>query len=237
MSGQIRGTVVRHRYVCAERRTPERLRDALHYMQERPLDRDEHAVDRRLFTAHTDGLSRQEAQARLIEHTGRRVAYHRLILSPDGPVADLSRWTRLVLTDLARRRGQELYWVAVAHRNTAHPHVHVLVGGTGTRRRGLARPADLILRPDDYALLRAAGDRHGREAARAERSLEEVIRAELDREVAGLLRALADALTEEGMVMPRDPFEEGAHCSASTREAAFARAMANGRRSEGKESR
>src|SRR6185437_13006035 len=102
MTRQVRSTVARHRYIRGVPGLKGKLWDALHYMQCRPLGEDEQAADRILFTARTEGLSRQEARTLILEHAGRRVAYHRLILSPGESVADTRRWTRLVLADLSR---------------------------------------------------------------------------------------------------------------------------------------
>ena len=126
------------------------------------------ASDRRLFTDRTEGLSREEARALLMEHAGRRVAYHRLILSPGMPVEDVQRWTRLVMADLSRHLGQELHWVAAAHRNTAHPHVHLLLAGTGERAGGGAGDVPVLLRPRNMRCCasRATGTR-GNGAGRA----------------------------------------------------------------------
>ena len=198
MSGQARRTVVRHRYIRAGADTGGKLWDALHYMEHRPLGRDERPGDRQLFTAGAGRLSRQEARALLLEHAGRRVAYHRLILSPGAPVADLQRWTRLVMADLSRHLGQDLHWVAAAHRNTGHPHVHLLVAGTGERLIDDGRSPRVLLRPEEYAVLRESGDRHGREMAREDRDLEEAGRDELDLLLAGLVRAVAQELGDEG---------------------------------------
>jgi len=199
MTRKVRSTVARHRYVRGVTGLRGKLWDALHYMQCRPLGEDEQAADRILFTSRTEGLSRQEARALILEHAGRRVAYHRLILSPGESVEDMRRWTRLVLADLSRHLHQDLHWVAVVHRNTAHPHVHVLVAGRGERLSGEGRAAAVLLRPDEYEVLRESGDHHGRDLARAECSLDEAIRTELDREMTGLLRTLADALADEGI--------------------------------------
>lgn len=177
MRRQTRHTVVRHRYVRAGQGAKGKLWDALRYMQYRPLGQDEQLSDRRLFTARTDGISRDEARALLLEHAGKRVAYHRLILSPGAPVEDLQRWTRLVMADLSRHLGQDLHWVAVAHRNTAHPHVHLLLAGTGERLPGGGRSLPVFLAADEYAVLRVAGDRHARDLVREERDLEEAVRS------------------------------------------------------------
>ena len=182
-----------------------KLWDALRYMQHRPLGRDEQPDDRRLFTARTEELGPQEARALLLEHAGRRVAYHRLILSPGVPVEDLQRWTRLVLADLSRHLGQELHWVAAAHRNTAHPHVHLLLAGTGERVRGGRVVAHSLCGPEEYALLRESGDRHGREMVREDHELEETMRAEMDFMLAGLARAVAQELSGRGCADAQAP--------------------------------
>lgn len=197
MSGRGERTIVRHRYVPAGRRMQRRLWDALRYMEQRPLGKEEDPADRQIFTAHTEGLARSDARALILEHASRRVAYHRLILSPGVPVTDLQHWTRLVLADLGRYRHQDLHWVAVIHRNTAHPHCHLLLAGTGASLPGGGRPLPVFLRRDDLAYLREAGDRQARDMTRADQVLEQAVAAELDL-LAGLGRALAHALAEEG---------------------------------------
>jgi hypothetical protein len=219
MKRHSRHTVVRHRYVRAGARMQGKLWDALSYMQHRPLGQDEQPTDRQLFTARTAGLSRQEARALLMEHAGRHVAYHRLILSPGAPVEDLQRWTRLAMADLSRHLGQELHWVAVAHRNTAHPHVHLLLAATGERLPGGGRPFPVFLAADEYALLRAAGDRHGRALAHEERELDNAVRAEMDLLVVGLVRALAHELADEGVPTHRHLLDEHERRGAPGRDA------------------
>lgn len=199
MSKRARRTVVRHRYVRAGSGVKGKLWDALRYMQQRPLGRDEEERARRLFTAHSEGLTRAEARALILEHAGRRVAYHRLILSPGLPVQDLQRWTRLVIADLSAHLNQELHWVAVVHRNTAHPHVHLLLAGEGERLIDDGRAPHILLRADEYAVLRESGERRARELAREERGPEEAVRAELVALLAGLPRALAHELADDGV--------------------------------------
>jgi hypothetical protein len=116
------------------------------------------------------------------------------------PVEDPQRWTRLVMADLSRHVGQEMHWVAVGHRNTVHPHVHLLLAGTGERLAGApGRALPVLLHPEQYAVLRESGDRHARELARDERGLEEAIREELDVMLAGLVRALGRELADDGV--------------------------------------
>ena len=213
-------TVVRHRYVRASKEVKGKLSDALYYMENRPLGDDEQASDRRLFTVRTEGLSRHEARALLMEHTCRRVAYHRLILSPGRAVEDLQRWTRLVMADLSRHLGQELHWVAVAHHNTAHPHVHLLLAGTGERLvRGGGRALPVLLRTEEYAVLRDSGDRHTRELVRDERDFEDAVHRELELMVAGLAHVLGQEPADEGVQSHKHLAEQHKNRGASGRDA------------------
>jgi hypothetical protein len=223
MSALARGTVVRHRYIRAGARVKGKLSHALRYMQQRPLGEDEQPTDRRLFTDRADGLSRHEARALIAEHSDRRVAYHRLILSPGLAVDDLQRWTRLVLADLSRHLGQEVRWVAVAHRNTAHPHVHVLIAGGGERLIEDGRSSQLILRPDAYAALRASGDRHARELARGEHDLDDAVRSELASLLVGFPYALGQELAYSGMQSHKHLVEPHPRRGAPGRDATPAR--------------
>ena len=135
-------TVVRHRYFRAGANLRARVRNALYYVQHRPLGPDEKPDDRVLFAAATDNLSRQQARAMILDHAGHYVAYHRLIISPGRHVEDMQRWTRQVMADLSHHLDQRSHWVAVVHRNTAHHHTHVLLAGTGERaRQGRCRGA------------------------------------------------------------------------------------------------
>jgi hypothetical protein len=57
-------------------------------------------------------------------------AYYRLIISPeDGRSLDLRKVTRSVMAQLARDAGTGGLppWIGAEHRNTAHPHVHVVM--------------------------------------------------------------------------------------------------------------
>jgi len=155
-------TVVTGRYVAGGKKArgtsaAGQAQDALHYMQTRPLDNGERPEDRHFFGPERDGGSWREARAEILDHATDQVAFHRLILSPgpDQPVADMREWTRMVLDDLADTLGQQLHWVAVIHRNTDHPHAHVLLAGGGERDSEL-RP--VLLYKAQYAAVRASGD-------------------------------------------------------------------------------
>jgi type IV secretory pathway VirD2 relaxase len=55
----------------------------------------------------------------------------RIIISPElGHKMDLERVARHFVRDMERQVGSKLDWGAVAHYNTDHPHVHIIVRGT-----------------------------------------------------------------------------------------------------------
>jgi len=54
--------------------------------------------------------------------------FWKLIVSPEfGDRADLSRLTRELIKQMEKDLGTDLEWVAAEHRNTEHPHVHVVI--------------------------------------------------------------------------------------------------------------
>ncbi len=64
--------------------------------------------------------------------------FWKLILSPEfGDRVDLERLTRDVMKGMEKDLGTELEWVAVAHHNTEHPHVHVALRGVRADRQPL----------------------------------------------------------------------------------------------------
>ncbi len=137
MTGQ--PIILRHTYT----RSRDTARAGLRYYQMRPRGDDE--SPRSIFGAEGT-MTRDEAYRLLDQHQagsgagGQARGYlaHRLMLSPpeDRRPDDLRDFTRHVLRELERDKGQCLHWVAVEHRNTAHPHVHiVLAGGAGDRPR------------------------------------------------------------------------------------------------------
>jgi type IV secretory pathway VirD2 relaxase len=57
----------------------------------------------------------------------------KIILSPEfGDRVDLERLTRQLVDRMAVDLGTDLEWIAVAHHNTEHPHVHMVVRGIGS---------------------------------------------------------------------------------------------------------
>ncbi len=120
--------ILRHTYT----RSRDTARAGLRYYQMRPRGEDE--PPRSIFGA--DGtMTRDEAYRLLDAHQARGYLAHRLMLSPpaDERPDDLRDFTRHVMRELARDKGLTLHWVAVEHRNTAHPHVHIVLCGGGKR--------------------------------------------------------------------------------------------------------
>ncbi len=121
--------------------------------------------ERVLFDARGEGADQAAARALLAAAIGPTVAFHRLILSPGRRcglvrLIDLHTCTRLLLMDLGHALGQQLVWVAAAHRNTDEPHIHVLLAGAATRTHWPhnGTVVGVELRTPHYALLRERGD-------------------------------------------------------------------------------
>jgi type IV secretory pathway VirD2 relaxase len=69
----------------------------------------------------------------------------KLIVSPEfGDRADLKKLTRDLLSRMEEDLGTPFEWVAVAHYNTEHPHVHVALRGVGAGRRPLCLSQDYV---------------------------------------------------------------------------------------------
>ena len=69
----------------------------------------------------------------------------KLILSPEfGDRVDLKRLSQDTLSRMERDLGISLEWVAVAHYNTEHPHIHVALRGVGADGRPLRLSPDYI---------------------------------------------------------------------------------------------
>jgi len=68
-----------------------------------------------------------------------------LSVSPEfGDIADLKRLTRDLVSRMEKDLGMPLEWVAVAHYNTDHPHVHMALRGIGAEGRPLHLSRDYI---------------------------------------------------------------------------------------------
>jgi hypothetical protein len=69
----------------------------------------------------------------------------KLIVSPEfGNRVDLKRLTRDLMSEMQTDLGTPLEWIAVAHYNTEHPHVHIALRGVGAERRPIHLSRDYI---------------------------------------------------------------------------------------------
>jgi type IV secretory pathway VirD2 relaxase len=69
----------------------------------------------------------------------------KLIVSPEfGDRVDLKRLTRDLMSEMQSDLWMPLEWVAVAHFNTEHPHVHVALRGVGTEGQQVRLSRDFI---------------------------------------------------------------------------------------------
>ena len=151
--------ILRHTYT----RSRDTARAGLRYYQMRPRVEDEPA---RSIIGEEGTMTRDEAYRLLDEHqAGRSYLAHRLMLSPpqDQRPEDLADFTRRVMAELERDKGQRLHWVAVEHHNTEHPHVHIVLAGGGERD---GRTREVRLDRDDHARIKADGLDYCREEAR-----------------------------------------------------------------------
>jgi len=152
-------------------RNRDRAHAALRYYQMRPRGEDE--PPRSLFTA-TETVSRAEAYRLIDTHQARSYLAHRLMLSPSATEQpeDLQALTRYVMREMEKEHGGTLHWVGVEHRNTEHPHVHVLLCG-GSERDG--QRAEIRLDRADHTRIREDGATYceveARERARWEQAL------------------------------------------------------------------
>jgi hypothetical protein len=87
--------------------------------------------ERRDFTRYVSRSVAEETRSYRAgdPRAGRQRAMYRFVLSPaDGRDVDLRQLTRNTMGQLAKDVGtQDLRWIAAEHRNTAHPHVHILM--------------------------------------------------------------------------------------------------------------
>ncbi len=123
------------------------------YIQHRP-GKDLEQGGREIFTDVEDSADAKELRRIVREYEGREVVIHKLTLSPEVSPDDPKEFTREVMHQLGSEKGLDLEWWAVTHRNTEHPHVHVVV---------LSKDKDgRLVRFDksDYDRLKESGDRY-----------------------------------------------------------------------------
>lgn len=136
--------------------------------------------------------NRDEVDASAVLDQWQRAGDERLwkmIVSPEfGERIDLPKLTRGLMQEMAAQLRKDLEWVAVAHYNTGHPHVHVALRGVDARGRALRLEREFIKNgirtiAEDLCT-RQIGHRTERDAAAAAaREVQEQRYTSLDREI------------------------------------------------------
>jgi type IV secretory pathway VirD2 relaxase len=144
----------------------------------------------------------------------------KLIVSPEfGDRVDLKRLTRDLISQMEIDLGTRLEWIAAAHFNTEHPHVHVAVRGVAAEGRPLRLSRDFIREGirhiTEDLCTRQLGYRTEFDAADAQRrevhqhrytSLDRIIQRDADR---------AEAAQSLFFTVSKDPSRAGLGPSAS----------------------
>ncbi len=95
------------------------------------------------FDGRTERIDIASTLAAWQKHRDERL--WKIIISPEfGERIDLQRLTRELLAKMEKDLGTPLEWVAVAHFNTEHPHVHVALRGIGTDGKEVRLNRDYI---------------------------------------------------------------------------------------------
>jgi hypothetical protein len=119
--------VVKHSFLKGSKGVAK-ARAHINYIQYREGE-DRGKGPREFFNADKEHVLGLDIKERLLEQERNGVIMHKIILSPGVQSADLKEYTREMMDQLEREKGRPLDWYANAHRNTEHPHVHVLVMG------------------------------------------------------------------------------------------------------------
>lgn len=123
------------------------------YIQHRPGE-DRGDGGREMFSDDEDNVD-PKALRKAIKQLGKsKVVVHKLTLSPEIDPADKKAFTREVMDQLAREKGQDLKWVAVEHDNTDHGHIHVVVLGKDKNGK------EVRIDKKDYPKMKEYGDRY-----------------------------------------------------------------------------
>ena len=176
--------VIRHSYisVLSKRRAAGSLSAArtlaigaalghVKYIQHRP-GQDRADGSRDFFNELEDNLDSDELRNAIREYRGNRVVVHKLTIAPEINPADTETFTREVMHQLGDKKGLDLQWWAVTHRNTDNHHVHVVVLSKDKYGR------QVRFDRSDYQLMKQHGDRyldrvHTYEFREAQRAREE----------------------------------------------------------------
>ena len=112
------------------------------------IERESAKGDRENPDAERFGLAKEQSLGSLADgwqKTGDRRLF-KIILSPEDPGANLERTTQGVVMRIEKEVSGTVEWGAVVHRNTDHPHVHMIVRDRLRSGVEFTLPRDLIRR-------------------------------------------------------------------------------------------
>ena len=99
-------------------------------------------------STHSDrlGLAREHPLGSLADswQSAGDARIFKIIVSPEDGKADFERTIRDMVTRIEQHTGAPVHWAGVVHRNTEHPHVHLLVRGRLPSGEPLKLPPALI---------------------------------------------------------------------------------------------
>jgi len=156
----------------------ERALAHIKYIQHRPGE-DRGDGGRELFNDQEDSLDGKKVRKAIREQEDNKVVAHKLTLAPEINPENKKAFTREIMQRLGSEKGLDLDWVATAHNNTSHHHIHVVVLGKDKNGK------DVRFDKDDYNRIKEYGDRYLErhhpfelEKARQERERKELERIE-----------------------------------------------------------
>lgn len=123
------------------------------YIQHRPGE-DRGDGGRELFSDVEDDLDGKKVRKIVREQENNKVVAHKLTLAPEINADDKKAFTREIMHRIGSEKGLDLEWVATAHNNTAHHHIHVVVMGKDKNGK------DVRFDKDDYNRIKEYGDRY-----------------------------------------------------------------------------
>ncbi len=124
-------SVVKSRFVNGG--SKRRLKAHVNYLQNR--ERAPFEKERKFFTKDRNGLDHSQVLEEAYKARGHSVDYHKIILSSGDNSIHLEDHAREVMKEWEEALGRKLNWWGIAHRNTDHYHVHLLVAGKSLDKR------------------------------------------------------------------------------------------------------
>ncbi len=157
-------TVIKHSFVKGAK-TSSKISAHINYIQYRK-DTDREKGARPFHTSKLDDLTGRELKQTIRDDLTRGDVVHKIIVSPGNNDVNIVDYTREMMSELGRAKGQELRYAFVTHENTEHYHAHVIVLGRD-EQGGRVRLDKL-----DHMRMRAFGDRYLERELNIERVLD-----------------------------------------------------------------